>query len=41
MSDLNYGEYQEVPYRDGMNVINKESNRNTPFIQVSALLLVH
>jgi hypothetical protein len=24
-----------------MNVINKESNRNTPLIQVSALFFVH
>jgi hypothetical protein len=41
MSGLNYEEYQEVPYWDGMNVINKESNRNTPLIQVSALFFVH
>jgi hypothetical protein len=41
MSDLNYEEYQEVPYWDGMNVINEESNRNTPLIQVSALFSVH
>ena len=41
MSDLNYEKYQEVPHRDGMNVINKKSNRNTPLIQVSALFFVH
>lgn len=41
MSGLNYEGDQEVPYWDGMNVINKESNRNTPLIQVSAYFFVH
>jgi hypothetical protein len=41
MSGLNYEECQEVPYWDGMNMINKESNRNTPLIRVSALFFVH
>jgi len=41
MSDLNYEEYHEVPYRDGMNMINKESNRNAPPFWVSARFFVH
>ena len=41
MSDPGYEKYQEVSYWDGMNMINKESNRNTPLIQVSTLFFVH
>ena len=41
VSDIQYEEYDEVPYWDGMNMIDKESNRNTPFIRVSVLFFVH
>lgn len=41
MSNLNYEEYQEVSYWDGMSMINKESDRNTALIQASALFFVH
>jgi hypothetical protein len=41
VSDIKYEEYNEVPYWDRMNMIDKESNRNTPLIRVSVLFFVH
>lgn len=41
VSDVNHGEYNEVPYWDRMNMVDKESNRNTPLIQVNALFFAH
>jgi hypothetical protein len=39
--DLSHEKDNDVPYGDRMNVINKESNRNAPFIWISALLFAH
>ena len=41
VSDIRYEEYNEVSYWDRMNMVDKESNRNTPLMRISVLFFVH